>query len=118
MKKQVLVQQNICDLCGKDDSFKQCLGCSIDICYDCEESKAVVYNYGCFSSGSYNGLYCNSCVVRLTAKPDRLFSQYLFVKELRLQYDNFYNQTVEQSKLSEDIIKEILSKLKGHHNDN
>lgn len=69
MKKSVLREVTICDICNKDNawaSFK-CLGCAKDLCYKC----GVYYSlFGHHDNPSPSDLhYCKECDVALVSDP-------------------------------------------------
>lgn len=111
MKKEVKKIELFCDFCGKI-SFEQCLNCGIDICWECQKTKAKEYRHAVSFSGSGGGVYCNDCdaVLRKTANP--LHSAYLVVEALRNESSGWYLAFEKKSKEAESRLKELVEERK------
>lgn len=86
MKKQVVSEQRVCDICEKW-CYDSCLGCGVDHCYDHRKELGVSYHYSATHEGHGDGYYCRECDERLRASADDpLHIAYLEMKALREEW--------------------------------
>ena len=83
MKKQVVSEQRVCDICEKW-CYDSCLGCGVDHCYAHKQKLGVQYHYSATYGGHGDGYYCHKCDKKLrTSGDDPLHAAYLEMKALR-----------------------------------
>jgi len=102
MKKIVSIEQDFCDICGKEsNSWALCMGCKMNICYDCQKTHAKKYRHGINVSGSGDGMYCLECAKMDTPK----LRAYKKIEALRQEADAFYEDFKNRSKIAEKILE-------------
>lgn len=98
MKKQVIREERVCDICEKW-RYDSCLGCGVDHCYDHREKLGVVYGYSVYRQGYGDGYYCHECDERLRASgDDPLHIAYLEMQVLIEKQVAFYEVFKEKEK--------------------
>lgn len=107
MKQRVTVEQVKCDFCGKEADWSKCLGCGIDICYDCRKTKAKEYPHAVYFSGSGDGIYCAECDARLRKSGDKLHAAYLSIERLRNEQEGWYADFKKRMDKAEADLKKI-----------
>ena len=104
----------ICSVCGKDeDSYPRCcIECGEHFCWECAKRLATDYQHALHVSGSGDGLYCATCIAKLTLAPDDLFVAYAAIKTLREASRKYYEALEKNGeKLQAQIAK--LRKQRG-----
>lgn len=109
MKKTILKEVSICDICGASDNiYYACHNCGIQFCYDCNKTHGKSYNHGLHFSGSGDGYYCNKCDAVLTASKDNiLFNAYKEIEAYRAEEISWYNNFKARYTATEDLIKRL-----------
>ena len=109
MKKQVIEEQIFCDFCGRQSyAGNDCLKCKMNICWECQKTKAVKYSHAIYFSGSGDGLYCQTCDAELEKRGDSLHRAYRKIRAL-IEESNRWNENFEQrKKLAEAELKAML----------
>ena len=107
MKQRVTVEQIKCDLCSKKEAWNKCLGCGIDICYDCRKMKVKEYSHAVYFGGSEDGIYCFECDARLRKSGDKLHAAYLVIERLRNEQNGWYANFKKRVDKAEIDLKKI-----------
>lgn len=111
MKKQVIVEQSFCDLCGKEASgYTCCLCCGKELCYDCRETAAKEYKHAVHLSGSGDSLYCLECDRKLRENGDKLHAAYRKIEALRHEEKGWYEDFRKRSDDAESKLKALQGK--------
>jgi hypothetical protein len=112
MKRQVTVEQEICDICERNQAWHHCLGCGKAICYDCAKTAAVEYPHAVSFSGSDDGRYCTPCDQRLAKGGDELHAAYQTIRSLRNEQAGWYASFRDRSEAAEAVVKRLITARK------
>lgn len=112
MKQTIQVEQAVCDLCGsKDMVYTACLGCGIDLCYECKKTRAKEYTHGVNVSGSGDGTYCNPCDDRLRRDRNPLHSAYVAIQSLKDEARGFWERFEQRKVEAETTLRRAQQQL-------
>lgn len=110
MKKQIVSEQRVCDICGKW-CYDSCLGCGVDHCYDHKKELGVTYHYSAICEGHGDGYYCHECDKKLQSSgDDPLRAAYLEMKALREKWAAVYKDLTGKNKVLSLRIQSLYDK--------
>ncbi len=110
MKNKTVVEQTICDICGKGQCYDECFGCHIDICWDCRKTKGIEFKHAVHFVGSGDGFCCNECLGKEAVTKTPLFKAYKEITNLRGEYDLWWKNFDARTKEAERILKNVQGK--------
>lgn len=116
MKKTVTREVDFCDRCGKEqDYLVACLGCRMEVCWQCSEAVGVTYQHGVYFRGSGDGFYCRSCDIALSeTNADPLHVAYRAVRALRDEATASHNDFKRRQELAEGNLALLIDKVGIH----
>jgi len=112
VKKQVTIEQAICDFCQHEQSYQQCLRCGKDVCWACKKTRGVDYNHAVYFAGSGDGFYCTSCDIALSeSKADPVHQAYVGIRALRDEQIAWGKDFEKRRDVAEETLRNALSQL-------
>lgn len=110
MKKTKTIESAVCDFCGAEDCFYQCIECGKDICWDCRDKEGVQYPHSVKCSGTGDGYYCHAC--NSTSRTP-LHTSYLRVRALRLESEAYWQDFRKRCDEAEKSVKCQLERMEA-----
>ena len=109
MKREITTTETVCDFCGDDSPWNECLGCGKDICRECIAHGGAAAEYRAhlfYSSDNDDGIYCLDC--NQTAVDTELHRGYCAIARLRSKYDKFFADFKIDADAAEDLVENLL----------
>lgn len=107
MKKNITKEVHFCDKCEKESSTEACLGCGVELCYDCQKAHGKNYQHAVNFRGSGDGFYCNACDASFTAAgTNRRHNAYREIKSLRFEMESWNEDFKKRKEAAEEELKE------------
>jgi len=119
MKKIVTEERTVCDFCEKTGIAGRCIECGRIFCHRCQKNGTIITYVGdiCFCACD-EGKYCKECNDKLEQNPDKLFTAYKQMTELKKEYDKIYDDLREKEEpISKIIEEEVKRKIKNRKDD-
>ena len=117
MKKQVMQEVKVCDVCGTDKMvFRGCRRCDKDFCYDHGKTHSIDYNHGVHFSGSGDISFCVSCDDEIASNTQDKFYPILIayrkIRALRNEYESIYKDIDGRIKTAEALCAKLYEELR------
>jgi len=109
MKKNVMIEQTFCDVCGAEAGMNTCLKCGKEFCYKCKKTHAMEYGHSVNFTGSGDGLYCNECDEKCRLEGDRVHSAYMLIKALRNESIGWHSDFQKRADAAEAQLNCLIS---------
>jgi hypothetical protein len=108
LKKQVTIEKEFCDICGKEASgYTNCDNCGKELCYECGKTELKEYNHAVHFQGSGDGKYCHDCDAKLLANGDKKHAAYRKIAALRNEESGWYEDFKKRSAAAETELSDL-----------